>query len=80
MGYYIMFENLKQAIFAVESLEQELFYWIKNSKDGLEEYQRILEDNPQDDYSKEQVARYTARVELYDAVMEAAKRFVTKQK
>ena len=75
-----MFESLKQAIYAVESLEQELFYWVKNSKDGLEEYRRILEDNPEDEYSQEQVARYNARIELYDEVIKAAQKYVRSQK
>ena len=75
-----MFESLKQAIYAVESLEQELFYWNKNSRDSLEEYKAVLKDNPEDEYTKECVNRYEARVALYDEVMKAAQRYVKNQK
>ncbi len=74
-----MFDNLKNSIFAVESLEQELVYWNRNNTEYLENYKRVLEDNPDDEYSKEQFALYTARVELYNEIMKVAQKFVKSQ-
>lgn len=74
-----MFNNLKNSIHAVESLEQELGYWISNNNECVENCKRILEDSPDDEYIKEELERYTARVELYNEIMKAAQKFVKAQ-
>lgn len=74
-----MFNNLKNSIYAVESLEQELDYWNRNNTEYFENYKRILEDNPGDESIKELIEAYAAKVELYNEIMKAAQKFVKAQ-
>lgn len=77
-----MFDNVKSAITAAESVFSDLSYNIDSCKQDLQYWQDKLEtakaENPDDDtmYIDNYIKRYTIQMEMYNAMQNAVKSIV----